>query len=87
MRQEQELKEMELCTFKPDLQLNSRINECSVLSKYNGNVNIFDRLYSPETKEKRHHREEFNQEEKLEAELSQCTFKPNVNKQRVCQIN
>lgn len=86
MRYEQELKEREKCTFKPNLSMNSRINECSVLSKYNGNVNIFDRLYQTETKESRYQREDAINQEKQLTELSECTFKPNVNKQRVSTI-
>lgn len=47
MRLEKEIKEMEPCTFHPNLSLNSKINECSVVSHYNGTINIYERLYKP----------------------------------------
>lgn len=78
---------MEACTFQPDLSLNSRINDCSVLSKYNGNFHIFDRLYSPTRREEYLAREQLIQSIKVEEEMSECTFKPSLNKTRVSGIN
>lgn len=81
------MKEIEACTFRPDLSLNSKINDFSNISHYNGKINIFKRLYRSDSLENRFRREEQIQNEKLLAELSYCTFKPNINHQRVSAIN
>ncbi|KAL4464322.1 hypothetical protein ABPG72_017108 [Tetrahymena utriculariae] len=87
LRQEKNQKEKEQCTFKPDLTINSKINEHSILLKYNGHVNIFDRLYQVEPLEERLKKEEQVYYEKQQEELNQCTFKPNVNRSRISGIN
>ena len=92
MRKENEIKEMEECTFKPKINKtysnkfnNNNNNNNNKLN--NNNNNIFEKLYK--TNEGKYERlnELKNLEKKMEEdkELEQCTFKPNLISQNTLE--
>ncbi|KRX06706.1 hypothetical protein PPERSA_09108 [Pseudocohnilembus persalinus] len=65
------------CTFKPDVTINKKVNEWSVISKY-GQSGIFQRLYTLEPHIKKEMMFQQNLIQKQQDDLDQCTFTPSI---------
>lgn len=79
--QQEQIKDRELdnCTFKPNVGTNKIINDWAVQTKYQ-NKDIISRLYSYENVQQKHLKQQISELEREKQQLQSCTFTPQTNK-------